>query len=132
MGWDFIPTSPWCAEGKLCKTFAHWEVGMTILWSRSTNPLSTLRQCLTFQYSRMLGVVRLRVFGNPFCIVSINLLFCGSLRPAARIMSGEMNTMLSLVPNVASRVVDLTQLSMSSDSMMSDREGSAGNTSRSV
>ena len=42
------------------------------------------------------------------------------LCPAARIMSGEMNTMLSFTPNVASRVVNLTQSSMLSDSMMSD------------
>ena len=69
----------------------------------------------------------MQVFGNPFCIKSINLLCCRSLCPA-----GEMSTMLSLALNVASRVVDLTQSSMTSDSMMSDREGSAGNTFRSV
>ena len=45
-------------------------------------------------------------------------------------MSGEMSTMLLLAPNVASRVVDLTQSSMSSDSMTSDQEDSAGNTFR--
>ena len=50
----------------------------------------------------------------------INLLYCRSLRPLARIMSAEMSTMLSLAPNVASRVVDLTQSSMSPDSMMFD------------
>ena len=54
-------------------------------------------------------------FLKLFCIVSINLLYFGLLRPAARIMSGEMSITLSVAPNVARRVVDLTQSSMSSE-----------------
>ena len=64
--------------------------------------------------------------------MSINLLYCGLLCPDAQIMSGEMSTCCSSPPNVACWVVDLTQSSMSSDSMTSDREGSAGNTFRSA
>ena len=100
--------------------------GMMILWSKSTNPSSTLRECLSSQHSQTSDVVRLHIFGNPFRIVSINL-YCGLLHPTAQIMPGEVSSMLLLTPNVADRVVDLTQLSMSWDSMMSDWEGSAGN-----
>ena len=57
-------------------------------------------------------------------MVSINFLYCRNLCPAARIASGEMSTTLSLAPNDDNRVVDLTQSSMSSDSMMSNWEGS--------
>ena len=105
---------------------------MPILWSKSTDPSSTLRQCLTSQYSRISGAVRLRVFSNPFCMVSINFLYCRSLCPAARIASGEMSATLSLAPNDDNRVVDLTQSSMSSGSMMSNWEGSVGNPFRSA
>ena len=65
-------------------------------------------------------------------MVSINFLYCRSLCPAARIASGEMSATLSLAPNDDNRVVDLTQLSMSSDSMMSNWEGSVGNPFRSA
>ena len=82
--------------------------------------MSTLRRCFTSQYLWISGAVRLCFFKNLFYIVSINLLYCGSLRPATCIMSGEMSTILSLALNVASGVVDLTQLSMSSESMISD------------
>ena len=127
-----MPTSPWRAECKLHSTFARWEVGMTILWSKSTNPSSMLRWCLTSQHSRILGAVRLRVFSNPFCMVSINFLYCRSLCPAAWIASGEMSATLSLAPNDDNRVVNLTPSSMSSDSMMSNWEGSVGNPFRSA
>ena len=90
------------------------------------------RQCLTSQYSRISGAVRLRVFLNLFCMVSINFLYCRSLRPAAWIASGEMSATLSLAPNDDNRVVDLTQSSMSSDSMMSTWEGLVGNPFRSA
>ena len=50
-----------------------------------------------------------------------------SLCPAARIASGEMSATLSLALSDDYRVVDLTQSSMSSDSMMSTWEGSVGN-----
>ena len=78
-----------------------------------------LRRCLASQYSQISGAVRLRVYSNPFCIVSINFLYCRSLCPAARIASGEMSATLSLASNDDNRVVDLTQSSMSSDSKMS-------------
>ena len=126
-----MPTSPWCAECKLRSTFARWEVGMTILSSKSTNPSSTLRRCLTSQYSQISGAVRLRVFLNPFCMVSINFLYRRSLCPAARIASGEMRATLSLALN-DNTVVDLTQSSMWSDSMMSNWEGSVGKPFRSA
>ena len=127
-----MPTSPWCAECKLHSTFSRCEVGMTILWSKSTNPLSTLRRCLTSQYSRISSAVRLCVFLNPFCKMSINFLYCRSLCPTDRIASGEMSATLSLALNDDNRVVDLTQSSMSSDSMMSTWEGSVGNPFRSA
>ena len=100
---------------------------MTILWSKSTNPL-----CLTSQYSWILGAVRLLVFSNPFCMVSINFLYCRSLHPAAQIASGEMSATLSLAPNYDNRIDDLTQSSMSWDSMMSKWEGSVRNPFRSA
>ena len=100
---------------------------MTILWSKSTNPSSMLRQCLTSQYLQISGAVRLHVFSNPFCMVSINFLYCRSLCPASRIASGEMSPTLSLALNDDHKVIDLTQSSMSSDSMMSTWEGSVGN-----
>ena len=68
--------------------------------------------------------------GIPFVLPL--LLYCGSLCPAARIMSAEVSSMLLLAPIVANRVVNLTQLSTSSDSMMSNWEGSAGNIFRSA
>ena len=127
-----MPTSPWCVEYKLRSTFARREVGMTILWSKSTNLSSMLRRCLTSQYLRISSAVRLRVFSNPFCMVFINFLYCRSLHPAVRIASGEMSSTLLLAPNDDNRVVDLTQLSMSSDSMISNWEGSVGNPFRSA
>ena len=105
---------------------------MTILWSKRTNPSSTLRRSLTSQYLRISGAVRLHVFSNPFCMVSINFLYFRSPHPAARIASGEMSATLSLAPNDDYRVVDLTQSSMSSDSMMFTWEGSVGNLFRSA
>ena len=60
-------------------------------------------------------------------MVSINFLYCRSLRPAARIASGEMSATLSLAQNDDNRVVDLNQSSMLSDSMMSTWEGSVAN-----
>ena len=65
-------------------------------------------------------------------MVSINFLYCRSLCPAARIVSGEMSATLLLAPNDDNRVVDLTQSSMLSDSMMSNWEGSVGNPFRSA
>ena len=53
-------------------------------------------------------------------MVSINFLYCRNLCPAAWIASGEMSATLSLALNDDNRVVDLTQSSMSSDSMMSN------------
>ena len=104
---------------------AHWEVGMKILWSKSTKLFSLLRWNLTSQYSRTLGAVRLCIVGNPFCIVSINL-YSGSLCPAAWMKYCRWVLFLPAL-NVAIRVVDLTQSFMSSDCMISDWEGSAGN-----
>ena len=121
LAWVFKPIFPWLC--RLCKTFAHWEVGMMILWSKSTKLLSALRWCLTSQYSQTLGAVRLYVFRNPFCTVSISLAYCGSLCPAAWMKSGKISAMLLLALNVANRVIVLTQSFMSSDSMMSDWEG---------
>ena len=60
-------------------------------------------------------------------MVSINFLFCRSLRPAAWIVSGEMRATLSLAPNDENRVVNLTQSFMLSDSMMFTWECSVGN-----
>ena len=65
-------------------------------------------------------------------MVSINFLYCRSLCPAARIASGEMSATLSLAPNDDNRVGDLTQLSMSSDSIMPIWEGSVRNPFRSA
>ena len=65
-------------------------------------------------------------------MMSVNFLYCRSLRPAARIVSGEMSATLLLAPNDDNRVVDLTQLSMSSGTMMSTWEGSVGNPFRSA
>ena len=59
-------------------------------------------------------------------------LHCRSLCPAARIASGEISAILSLALNDDNRVVDFTQSSMSSDSMMSTWEGSVGNPFRSA
>ena len=105
---------------------------MTIFWSKSTKLSSTLRQCFIFQYLWTLSAVKLHVFRNPFHIVSINLLFCELLHPATRIRSGEVSTMLSLAPNVANRVANLTLSSMSSDFMMSVWKCSVRNTFRSA
>ena len=65
-------------------------------------------------------------------MVSINFLYCRSLHPAARIASGEMSATLSLAPNDDNRVVDFTQSSMPSDSMMFTWEGLVGNPFRSA
>ena len=65
-------------------------------------------------------------------MVSINFLYCRLLCQAARIASGEMSATLSLAPNDDNRVVDWTKSSMSSDSMMSNWEGSVGNPFRST
>ena len=65
-------------------------------------------------------------------MVSIKFLYCRSLCPATWIASGEMSATLSLAPNDDNRVVDLTQSSMLSDSMMSTWEGSVGNPFRSA
>ena len=89
--------------------------------------LSTLRRCLTSQYSRTSGAVRLRVL----CIVLMSLMYCGSLCPAARMRSGEVRVVLLFAPNAAMVVVDATQSSMSSDSVTSDCVGLTGNTSSS-
>ena len=102
------------------------EVGIMILWSNSARSLSTLRRCLTSQYSRTSGAVRLRILGNPFCMVLMSLMYCGSLCPAARMRSDEVRAVLLFAPNVAKVVVDATQSSMSSDCV-----GLAGNTSSS-
>ena len=126
-----MPTSPWWAECRLRKIFVRCEVGIIILSSNSAWLLSTLRQCLTSQYSRTSGVVSLRVLGNPLCIVSMSLMYCGSLRPAVRMKSGEVWTVLLFAPNIAIVVVDATQSPMSSDSVTSDCAGLAGNTSSS-
>ena len=60
--------------------------------------------------------------------VFINFLYCRSLCPATPMRSGKVFAILSLTPNIGIRVVDLTQLFISSDSMISDLEGSVGNT----
>ena len=73
----------------------------------------------------------MRVLGNPFCIVLMSSMYCGSLCPAARMRSGEVRAVLQFAPNVAMVVVDTTQSSMSSDSVTSDCVGLAGNTSSS-
>ena len=65
-------------------------------------------------------------------MVSINFLYCRSLCPATQIASGEMSTTLSLALNDDNRGVDLTQLSMSSNSMMSTWEGAVRNSFRSA
>ena len=102
-----------------------------ILWSNSARSLSTPRRCLTSQYSRTSGAVRLHVLGNPLCLVLMSLMYCKSLCPAARMRSGEVRAVLLFAPNVAMVVVDATQSSMSSDSVTSDCVGLAGNTSSS-
>ena len=58
-------------------------------------------------------------------------MYCGSLRPAARMRSDKVRAVLLFVPNIAIVVVDVTQSSMSSDSITSDCSGLAGNTSSS-
>ena len=57
----FMPTTPWCAECRQCRTFLHCVLGITIFRSNNTKPLSVLRRCLTSQYSQTLGAVRLHV-----------------------------------------------------------------------
>ena len=128
----FMLTLPWYAECRLCKIFTCWVVGMTILWSKSTRLLSVLKCCLISQYSWTSGAVRLHVLGNPFCISSISLVYCGSLCLAAWMRSSEVSAISLFTPNIANRVVDLTQSFMSLDTVMSDREGSAGSMFRSA
>ena len=60
-------------------------------------------------------------------MVSINFLYCRSLRPTAWIASDEMRATLSLALNDDNRVVNLTQSPMLSDSMMLTWECSVGN-----
>ena len=55
-----MPTSPWWAECRLRRIFVRCEVGIMILWFNSARSLSTLRRCLTSQYSRIPGAVRMR------------------------------------------------------------------------
>ena len=100
------------------------------LFVETANRVIPLR-CLTSLYSWISGAVRMRVLGNPFCIVLMSLMYYGSLCPAARMRSGEVRAVLLFAPNVAMVVIDATQSSMSSDSVTSDCVGLAGNTSSS-
>lgn len=74
------------------------------------------RFLITFQYSQTSGAVRLCVFGNTFCTVFINFLYCGLLCPVARMRSGEVMAILLLSPNA----IDSTMSLISWDSRMSD------------
>ena len=125
-------TTPWCAKFRLCKTFLHWVLGMTVLWSNNTRQLSVLRWCLTSQYSWTSGAVRLRVLGEPCCITFINFLYHGLPWPAAWLRSGDMIAILLLPANVAIKAVDSIISIILLDSRISECDGLAGNTSRRV
>ena len=73
----FMKTTPWCAECRQCRTFLRCVLGITILRYNNTRPLSVLRWCLTSQYSRTKGAVRLRVLGKPCCITLISFSYWG-------------------------------------------------------
>ena len=104
---------------------------MTILQS-NTRPLSKMRRCLTSQYSRTSGAVKLCVLVKPYYITLISFSYCRSPRPAAQIRSGDFMVILLLPANVAIKAVSFIISLIMLDLCISDWDGFAGNLNEGV